>query len=321
MNVPEAVTKIASSEESELDSMQALLQLREEVSNFLSSKPDIVDVTLCAIVSSGHLLLEDVPGVGKTTFIKALARMVDLNVSRIQFTSDLLPSDVIGTEVFDTVDNNFKFHKGPIFSNLILADELNRASPRTQSALLEAMGEGRVSVDRSSYLLPRPFIVFASQNPMDNVGTYEIPESQLDRFSAKISLGYPQEKHELNIFKSAASEPLNKIPSSILSSDQLIEIQKKMDLIHISDETAMYAKKIIDATRHADGIRLGISTRGGVMWLRMAKARAILSERNYVIPDDLKQLAIHCLSHRILTKNGLTAKNAIREIIDNVNII
>ena len=174
--------------------------LRTELTNILHNKSTVIDTTLCALISGGHLLLEDVPGVGKTTFIKALAKMLNLNVSRIQFTSDLLPSDIIGVEIFNVATNSFEFHKGPVFANVVMADELNRASPRTQSALLEAMGEGMVSVDRKTYELPQPFTVFASQNPTSSIGTYDIPESQMDRFSALLRIGYPEAERERQIF-------------------------------------------------------------------------------------------------------------------------
>jgi MoxR-like ATPase len=291
-----------------------------EVLKFISKKRDIADTVICALLSGGHLLLEDVPGVGKTTFIKALAQMLDLRVSRIQFTSDLMPSDVIGIEVFDSTGNSFRFHQGPIFSNIVIADELNRASPRTQSALLEAMGEGLVTVDRESYALPKPFLVFASQNPNDNVGTYDIPESQLDRFSAKITMGYPDNEQELLIFQKAEINPLRNVAAKILDASFLTNMNEALENIHIADETVRYAKRVIDLSRSSSTIKLGISTRGGLMWLRMAKAMAILQGRVYVTPDDLQKLAKNCLSHRIVVRPGLDGGVEVEKILHSVSV-
>jgi MoxR-like ATPase len=295
-------------------------KFEQQIATFIGRKPDVTRTIMCALLSGGHILIEDVPGVGKTTLIKAMAQLLDLTVSRIQFTSDLMPSDVIGVEVFDTQANSFRFHKGPIFSNIVIADELNRASPRTQSALLEAMGEGAVTVDRDSFPLSKPFLVFASQNPSDNIGTYEIPESQLDRFSAKISLGYPDDAHEAEIFQTAELNPLRNLKGQGFSPDLLQSIHDHLASIHVSDETVNYVKRFVNASRSNPDFRLGISTRGGLMWIRMAKGHAILDGREFVIPDDLQALAVNCLSHRVVVKPGLVAANEIQKLLSTVNV-
>ncbi len=261
------------------------------------------------------MLLEDVPGVGKTTFIKALARLLGLGMGRVQFTSDLLPADILGVEVFDSRVQEFVFHRGPIFTEILLADELNRASPRTQSALLEAMGEGQVTVDRKTYPLPQPFVVFASQNPLDNVGTYDLPESQLDRFAAKVRLGYPSERHELDILQAAQRDPLAALPSGIISVDELRTLMQAVDEVHTAERVAAYAKRLIDASRASADLRIGVSTRGGIIWMRMARAMALRSGRDFVTPDDLQALAGVCLAHRLVPQAGATADAVVRQLI------
>lgn len=295
-------------------------ELRDEITQLLHKKEHVIEATLCALISGGHLLLEDVPGVGKTTYIKALARMLGLEVSRIQFTSDLLPSDIIGVEVFNNTHNTFEFHKGPVFANIIMADELNRASPRTQSALLEAMGEGFVTVNRKTYCLPKPFVVFASQNPENSIGTYSIPESQLDRFSAKLNLGYPETEREKEIFKESSADPLQDVREQVVGLDDFLHAQQDLEKVHISKEIVEYAKKIVDASRHTEELKLGISTRGGVIWLRMSRARAILNQRDYVTPDDLQALAMPCLTHRVITQGSVKSQQIIQHLLEKVDI-
>jgi len=294
--------------------------LRSELTNILHNKSAVIETTLCALISGGHLLLEDVPGVGKTTFIKALAKMLNLNVSRIQFTSDLLPSDIIGVEIFNVATNTFEFHKGPVFANVVMADELNRASPRTQSALLEAMGEGMVSVDRKTYELPQPFTVFASQNPTSSIGTYDIPESQMDRFSALLRIGYPEAERERQIFHASSSEPLKDVPFGVVTSEDLISARKGVEDVHISDSVVNYVKNFVDASRNTKDLKHGISTRGGVSWIRMSKAKALLDGRGYVIPDDLQSLAVTCLAHRVVTSGGVNSESVIKDLLRATSI-
>lgn len=298
----------------------ALATLEKELRKIVDGKGELVDVTMCALLAGGHVLLEDVPGVGKTTYIKALARLLGLQMARIQFTSDLLPSDVVGVEIYDPERSTFVFHRGPIFTQILLADELNRASPRTQSALLEAMGEGYVTVDRRSYELPKPFIVFASQNPTDNVGTYELPESQLDRFAAKIKMGYPTEKREVEIFQAAARDPLANVPAGVIKEADLAALQAELDRVHIAERVASYAKRVVDRSRASDRLRVGISTRGGVTWLRMARAHALLAGREFVTPDDLQVMAQACLGHRVVAQPGVAAEGVVKDLLAHVDV-
>jgi MoxR-like ATPase len=293
---------------------------RQELTKNLNGKPQIVDTVICGILANGHLLIEDVPGVGKTTFIKIIAKLLGLEVSRVQFTSDLLPADILGVEVYNEGANKFQLHRGPIFTNILVADELNRANPRTQSALLEAMGEGFVSIDRTTHPLPRPFIVFASQNPSVNIGTYEIPESQLDRFAAKISLGYPEQSQEQTIFKLSERDPLQSVVGPVITPSQLEHFQALVDKVTVSDSVVTYAYRIVEASRRSPKLKLGVSTRGGVIWMRMAKARAVLDHRDYLIPDDLQELADSCLSHRLQPHSGVNSSELVKELLRSVPV-
>lgn len=282
----------------------ALHHLRIEVRNFLHGKDGMADSIIACLISGGHILLEDVPGVGKTTFIKALAKMLGLSMKRVQFTSDLLPSDILGVQVYDQDQKNFSFHKGPIFSNIIFADELNRASPKTQSALLEAMGEAAVTIDRSTYPLDRPFLVVAAQNPSHHMGTFPIPESQLDRFAIKVKIDYPSYEKELQIFSQARLDPLKGIDAEIITASGILELQRQVENIHVSNEIGSCVKQLVDASRDHKAIELGISTRGGVQWVRLAKGLAILEGRSYIIPDDLIQTSEFCLIHRMVISSS-----------------
>jgi MoxR-like ATPase len=302
------------------DAVRSLEALERELRRIASDKDQLIDATLCALLSGGHVLLEDVPGVGKTTFIKALATLLGIEMARVQFTSDLMPSDVVGASVYDADKKAFVFHRGPIFAPVLLADELNRASPRTQSALLEAMAEGHVTVDRTTYALPQPFIVFASQNPMDNVGTYDLPESQLDRFAAKVRLGYPSEKRELEILKASARDPLVALPRGVIDERALQALRARVEATHVSDAVTQYVKRFIDRTRTEQRLRVGVSTRGGVIWLRMAKAQAVRVGRAYVTPDDLQQLAVPCLAHRIVGQPNVSTEAVVAELVAQVDV-
>ncbi len=297
-----------------------LAMLRTELHRLLHQKEEIADTLLCALLCSGHLLFEDVPGVGKTTLIKAVAKLLGLEMARVQCTSDLLPSDILGVEVFSTEKEQFAFHKGPIFSNIVFVDELNRCSPRTQSALLEAMAEGIVTLNRTTYTLPNPFVVFATQNPSDFVGTYPLPESQLDRFAAKIHLNYPSSNREKEIFMRSAADPISDVPQLNLGPELLSEMQSSTEQVHVEARVVDYVKRFIDATRNHPAIRLGVSTRGGVIWVRMAKAHAAINGRDYVTPDDLHALAIPCLLHRLVSRNGADALPVLQEILSSIPI-
>lgn len=299
---------------------ESLKLLRKQMELLAPEKPIVSSVSLCAILAQGHVLLEDVPGIGKTTFIKSIAKMLGLDFKRVQFTNDVLPSDVIGVEVYNPKDHCFQFHKGPIFTHIVLADELNRASPRTQSALLEAMGEGSVTIEGKSEKLPAPFVVFATQNPNESIGTYPLPESQLDRFAVKIKLAYPAKSKEVEILRVATLDPLATVPESILELEDLRNTQHALDGVFVADRVLNIAKRIIDSSRHSESIKLGVSTRGGVSWIRMAKAKALIEGRDYVIPDDLLNLAESSLAHRIIPRAGLDGRDAVANLITQVDI-
>ncbi len=299
---------------------QELKSLQTSLQDFAGEKRDLVDVSICALLSSGHVLLEDVPGVGKSTYIKALAKMIGLNMTRVQCTSDLLPSDIVGVEVYEPDSKSFAFHKGPIFTDILFVDELNRASPRTQSALLEAMGEGQVTVDRKTYVLAKPFIVFASQNPFESLGTFALPESQLDRFSAKITVGYPTNDRETAIFMQSKIDPTAAINAPILSVPSLKVLADAVETVHVSPAIAEYVKRIVDSSRVAKAVRVGVSTRGGIVWIRMAKALALLNHRTYIIPDDLQRIAVMCLSHRIVPQSSNNSEDIINELLISTRV-
>ncbi len=293
----------------------ALVSLRTQMHLMLAQKEPLADTLLCAILSGGHVLFEDVPGVGKTTLIKGVTKLLGVEMARVQCTSDLLPSDIIGVEVFSSDKEGFVFHKGPVFSHVLFVDELNRCSPRTQSALLEAMAEGVVTLNRTTYALPSPFLVFATQNPSDFVGTYPLPESQLDRFAARLHLNYPGLAQERRIFEKSSADPVALMRPEVIGVDALIALQKAAEKTHLSDRVVDYMTRIIDRTRNHPGIRLGVSTRGGVVWVRMARAHALLNGRDFVTPDDLHALAIPCLLHRIVARGGQDALPALQEIL------
>lgn len=281
---------------------EKIAALKQAFNKLLPEKKDLSEALLACLLAQGHVLLEDVPGVGKTTFIKGLAQILGLDMQRVQFTADLLPADILGIEIFDSHKQDFRLHKGPIFTNILLADELNRASPKTQSALLEAMGEGHVSIDRKTWKLPTPFFVLAAQNPSDHAGTFVIPESQLDRFSLKLKLGYPDEKQERAIFAEAALDPLAALPHDLISASELQLMQRKVESVKANAELVRCLHSVVLGSRNHEQVSLGISTRGGIQWMRLAKALALIANRNFVIPDDLIALANFCLPHRMIFK-------------------
>jgi len=274
--------------------------LEQNVARALRGKEDVIELSLAALAASGHLLLEDVPGVGKTTLAHALARSLDLSFSRIQFTSDLLPGDVTGVSVFDQRSGQFVFKPGPLFAQLVLADEINRTTPRTQSCLLEAMAEGQVSVDGTARELPSPFLVLATQNPHEHAGTYPLPESQLDRFLLRLPLGYPapQVERELLLGGGTQGELRGLLP--VASAHEVYRLQLGVSEVRVADEIADYVLALVAATRSSPLLSLGVSPRGALSLLRVAQARALLRGRGYVEPDDVKELCVPCLSPRVV---------------------
>jgi len=278
---------------------ELLAQLRAAVGSVIVGKPEAVELLITAVLAGGHVLVEDVPGVGKTTLAKAIARVFQVEFSRVQFTPDLLPSDIIGSPVLDPRAGSFSFHKGPIFTHVLLADEINRASPRTQSALLEAMSEGQVTVDGTTYRLEPPFVVFATQNPHEFSGTYPLPEAQLDRFLVRVGLGYPSVSAELDMLYARQShDPLDRLEPVATRAD-LLAMQAAVREVEVKPAVGRYLLSLVTATRgHAD-IVLGASPRATLALFRAAQARAYTEGRAYVTPDDVQALAVPVLGHRI----------------------
>ena len=282
------------------DLQESAERISANIEQVIEGKPDVVRLALVVLLAEGHLLIEDVPGVGKTMLAKALARSVDCSVRRLQFTPDLLPSDVTGVSVYNQDSREFEFKPGAIFANLVVGDEINRASPKTQSALLEAMEERQVTVDGTTYILEAPFMVVATQNPIEMEGTYPLPEAQRDRFTARVSMGYPSADAELDMLDThggpAALDDLEPVADAA-QVRKLIEIVRG---VHVSDEVKRYVVDLVTATRTAPELRLGASPRASLQLLRTARAQAALQGRDYVLPDDVQELAVRVLAHRLL---------------------
>jgi MoxR-like ATPase len=284
-----------------------IAQLEDNVCSVVLGKREVVRHCLVALLAGEHILLEDVPGVGKTLVGKALARSVSAEFRRIQFTPDLLPSDIVGGSVFNSQTSEFLFREGPLFANVVLADEINRAPPRTQSALLEAMSEDRVSVDGATYDLPQPFLVIATQNPYEFEGTYPLPESQLDRFLLRVSMGYPDRSHERQVLVShRLAEPVENL-QPVVGAEQLLELQKQVRDVMVEESVADYLLDVVDATRNCQELHFGVSTRGALLLYRAAQALALVEGRDFVVPDDVKRMAIPVLAHRVITRGFLQA--------------
>ena len=291
----------------------------------VKGKGEVIELLILALVCGGHVLIEDVPGVGKTTLGKALARSVDASFGRIQFTPDLLPVDITGTSVFNRATGTFEFRPGPVFSNIVLADEINRASPKAQSALLEAMGEQQVTLDGVTRRLESPFTVIATQNPLEYEGTYPLPESQLDRFLMRLQVGYPDRASEDSILLDrGAQEPVDLI-EPVANASVVRWMSDQLEEVHVSGPLRSYLLDVAGATRRHPGLALGLSPRGVLAVLRVARARAAAASRNYVMPDDIKALAPAMLPHRLLPKpdsrvRGLRSSDVVTEIIDSVPV-
>ncbi len=291
-----------------LDELHALIRkLDENMCHVVLGKPEVVRMCLVALLAGEHVLLEDVPGVGKTLVGKALAKSVSGDFCRLQFTPDLLPSDIVGSSVFHVKTSEFLFNRGPIFSNIVLADEINRAPPRTQSALLEAMSDGQVSVDGTTHPLPKPFMVIATQNPFEFEGTYTLPESQLDRFLLRISMGYPAREDERRVLVTHRSgEPVESL-APVLSGDQILQLQHMVRDVAVDDAIADYMLDIVEATRNCDELRVGVSTRGALSLYRAAQSAALVDGRDFVVPDDVKNLVVAVLVHRVIPRGFVEA--------------
>jgi MoxR-like ATPase len=287
----------------EFDTAAKIRELQASIETVIRGKSETVKYALVALFAKGHLLIEDVPGIGKTTLSNALAKALDLSIQRIQFTSDLLPSDVIGLSIFNQQSGEFEWKPGPIFSNVVLADEINRTTPKTQSALLEAMAEEQVTVEGVSRHLPMPFVVIATQNPSEHHGTYPLPESQLDRFMLRLHMGYPSFEDEKRILKDRAGiDPLEFV-RPVLSRDDIIEIQALVGRVRVDDSLLEYLLQIVDATRRSESLELGVSPRGSLALFRCAQALALVEGRDYCIADDIKKLVIPCFGHRIIVNS------------------
>ncbi len=285
--------------------LERLEKLHSSIVRVIRGKAEIVDTLIAALLARGHVLLEDVPGVGKTTLAQALARSLDLEFHRIQFTSDTLPSDIIGISIYRQNQGEFEFLSGPLFSNVVLADEINRAAPRTQSALLEAMSEHSVTVEKTRHRLAEPFFVVATQNPVESTGTYPLPESQLDRFLMRLSMGYPGHEEELDLLRTGGTEPELEQLEPVLDGREVIEMQNLVSEVHISDALLEYLLEVVEATRSHEALALGVSTRGCLSWQRSSQALALVRGRAFVIPDDLQDTAEAVLAHRLLHSDPL----------------
>jgi MoxR-like ATPase len=294
----------------------------ETLQTVILGKPEAIRLCLACLLARGHLLIEDVPGVGKTTLAHALAHVLGLAWQRVQFTSDLLPADIIGVSVFERGSQQFHFRKGPLFTQLLLADEVNRASPRTQSALLEAMEERQVSADVTTYRLPDPFFVVATQNPHEQLGTFALPESQLDRFLMRVTLGYPDSAHERELLRSGERRDLLPQIPPALNPDSVVRIQNEVRGVHVSDSLLDYAQALIASTRSHPDLKIGLSPRAGQGLIRAAQAWAYIAERSAVLPDDLQAVFPSLVAHRLERRNpvGSRHRSLAEELIEAVPV-
>ena len=300
-------------------------RLRAAVRTVLTGKDEVIDLLLVGLLGGGHVLIEDVPGVGKTTLAKALARALDVRFTRVQFTPDLLPTDILGSQVLDPRQGTFAFHPGPIFTNVLLADEINRASPRTQSALLESMNEAQVTIDGVTRELPAPFFVVATQNPADYQGTYPLPEAQLDRFLLRIAVGYPSPEAELDMLVARrAADPITDV-RAVCAEDEVLRLQDEVRRIDVKEPVARYLLAVVAATRRLERLELGVSPRGALAFYRATQARAFLLGRDYVSPADVRALAIPVLAHRVklaatTRHGGMTAEAVIEDVLSHIAV-
>lgn len=301
---------------------EAIFQMKDSIKKAIHGKDDVIDSVLCALLAKGHILLEDIPGVGKTTLVTALAKVMNLDYKRIQFTPDVLPSDLTGFNMYDKESGTFRFYEGGVHTNLFLADEINRTSPKTQSALLEVMEEGHVTVDGVTRDLPTPFLVIATQNPIGASGTQKLPESQLDRFMIRLSMGYPNHESAINILKGDSHSTIRQMGAAI-TRDELLDFQQKVSEIHVSDGLYEYAVSLTEATRNPDLFALGLSPRGSIALMKMAKAHAFYYDRDYVVPEDFRDVFEYVANHRVIlsTKakaSGISVSDALKQAFESI---
>ncbi|PWU00102.1 MAG: ATPase [Terriglobia bacterium] len=308
-------------------SLEKLAELETALGSAIRGKPEVVRLSLVCLLARGHLLIEDVPGVGKTTLAQALARSVSCRFHRLQFTSDMLPSDVLGVTIYNAHSEAFEFKPGPIFSNFLLADEINRTTPKTQSALLEAMNESQVTIDGKSHSLPRPFMVIATQNPVEHHGTYPLPESQLDRFLMRLRIGYPDMVSERQILRHA-ERGLPEIASPLLTAEDVMRLQESVHRVKVEEALVDYMLAIVEKTRTFESLTLGVSPRGSQALFRAVQALALIQGRDFAIPDDVKRLAVPIFAHRVVinTRTTLVQRRAdtgeriIEDILNQVEV-
>lgn len=289
-------------------SLDKIASLQANVEKVIRGKSEVIQLCIAALLAKGHILLEDVPGVGKTTLAHALARSLSLQFQRIQFTSDLLPADIVGVTIYKQDLQEFEFVSGPIFTNVLLADEINRATPKSQSALLEAMSEGMITIEKDRLPLPDPFLVIATQNPIEHVGTYPLPESQLDRFMMKITIGYPSATDEKKLLRSGGAQVALEHLQPVLDEQEVRDLQEQVSLIHVNESLVEYLMSIVQLTRTHPEVALGVSTRGALTYFKVCQALAMVNGRDFVVPEDVKRLAVPVLSHRILMKDRRMAR-------------
>lgn len=305
--------------------IECLEAIKENIKKVVVGKDEVIDMLLVSLICSGHIIIEDLPGLGKTTLASALASSLGCEFQRIQFTPDVLPSDITGFNIYDINTGKKSFQKGSVHAQIVLADEINRASPKTQSALLEAMQEKQVTVDGKTYELPKPFMILATENPVDTAGTYPLPEAQLDRFLMKINMGYPSFESEIDIIRQNRSVVKEVELAPVATAEQIVKIQEALELVYVTDDILKYIVEITTATREYEGVVMGVSPRGSIALTQAACAMAVLEGRNYVLPDDVKRLAPYVLAHRMIMKNrsgaaGTTAEDAINQILSTVRV-
>jgi MoxR-like ATPase len=308
-----------------------LSELQQTIESVIRGKSEAVHLAIVTLLAGGHLLIEDVPGVGKTTLAQSIARCLDCSFQRIQFTSDMLPSDIVGVSIFNQHTSEFEFKPGPIFANIILADEINRTTPKTQSSLLEAMAEGRATIENQTYDLPRPFLVLATQNPIEHHGTYPLPESQLDRFLMRVRMGYPSIDEEKGILRqhaaSARHHPLEGL-APVMNADDVLDLQEEVKNVTVKDALLDYLMEIVAATRSAEMLELGVSPRGSLALYRAAQAMAFTEDRAYCIADDIKRLVVPIFAHRVVVHSRYVTRSqgnepaelALTEIIKSIRV-